>query len=304
MYSVLVFVSVTGTMIFRYYPLSNANIIGTYTLLDTRCSATSLAAALLANSPAYLLAAAINASAAAQALQQAAMVARLTAVQPLLAALQAEPQPSLRIVGMDPATQLVWMGIQNVICFVLPPSINSNPKGLVLYVGDGSSGEYYPDALGDGDLPMTNSSQGCSNFTVSPGVAVGPYTISLEDLTLWRPFVTIALNVDAASLSESSFVLYSETAGAVTLSWGIPADRASATDAVWALNSKGAVVYWFYTSCKCQTARGPTATNGTYSLRLARPAVPGGYSFELHPRNGSAAAAQAVDWIPWASIGW
>jgi hypothetical protein len=85
----------------------------------------------------------------------AAMKACLDAVQPLRAALLAEPPPSLNIAGLNTAAPLVWMGIQGRICYSIQPSANVNPKGLVLYVGNGASGSYYPRALGPaGNAPM------------------------------------------------------------------------------------------------------------------------------------------------------
>ena len=234
------------------------------------------------------------------------MGARLNAVQPLLEALLAEPQPSLSIVGLDPVTRLVWIGVTNFICFVLPPSINNNPKYLILWLGDdsGSSGDYYPDSLGNGDLPMPVESQGCTNFSVSQGVAPGLYTISMQD-PMGRPFAAISFNVDVATLTESAFSLYTQTTGAVTVSWSMPVSRASVTDAVWVLDSNGALAYRFYTSCGCQTTPGAVAVaSGTYVLMVTRPAVAGGYTFELHPQNGAAVATTATNWIPWSQILW
>ena len=232
------------------------------------------------------------------------MLSRLDAVQPLLSALLAEPPPSLTIVGQDPATRLVWMGVVNVICFVIPPSSNSNPKSLILWVGGDQSGDYYPNSLGSGDLAMPAGPQGCANFTVSRGVAVGPYTIALQGP--WgREFATVGLYADAATLVESAFTLFTATTGAITVSWGMPSSRASATDAVWVRNADGAVAYWFYTSCGCQTAPGRVAsTNGTHVVRVSKPVARGGYAVELHPSNGDAMAVAATDWIPWAQFNW
>ena len=99
------------------------------------------------------------------------MRARLDAAQPLLAALLAEPEPTLTIAGLDPANPLVWMGIQRQICFRIKASANTNPKGLVLYIGGSTT--YYVNALGAGNGPMPLDYQGCSNFSVSKGVAAG-----------------------------------------------------------------------------------------------------------------------------------
>jgi hypothetical protein len=82
------------------------------------------------------------------------MKARLDAAQPLRAALLAEQAPALTIAGVSAAVPLVWMGMPGRICYSIPPSDNVNPKGLVLYVGNGASGSYYPDVLGPGSAPM------------------------------------------------------------------------------------------------------------------------------------------------------
>jgi hypothetical protein len=68
----------------------------------------------------------------------------------------------------------------------------------------------------------------------------------------------------------------------------------------------GAVVYWFYTSCGCQTAPGNVASaTGKETIKLSKDAgASGPYTFKLHPGDGPAPAAVAADWIPWAKIGW
>ena len=71
-------------------------------------------------------------------------------------------------------------------------------------------------------------------------------------------------------------------------------------------SSQGAVVYWFYTSCSCQTAPGTVAAaTGKATFRLVKDASDqGAYTFKLHPGDGPAPAAVAADWIPWRKIGW
>ena len=290
----------------RFYSLQDSNVIGIYTLLPPRCTSKSLSAAKAANDPAGRLAASLAATATAKAASRAAAQARLDSVQPLLAALRAEPPASVTVAGLNASVPLVWMGVPGLICFRIPSYANINPKALVVYVGDGSSGTYFPGALGVGSQPLPAGPQGCTNFTFSRGVPTGPYTVALEDSSSGRAFAAVSFNAAKATLTEASFSVGFGYA-VVGLSWAMPAGQASATDAVWALDARGAVAYWFYTSCKCATTPGPApATNGTYALKVYKPAVPGGYRFELHPGNGSAVAAVVSDWITWpkAGAGW
>ena len=290
----------------RYYNLQNSNTIGFYTLLSPGCSYSDRASAQLANDPTTLLASAFKAASTAEAAQLAIMKARLDAVQPLRAALLAEPAPSLTIAGLNTAAPLVWMGMPRRLCYSIPPSANVNPKGLVLYIGDGASGSYYPNALGPaGNAPMPADPQACSNFAVSRGVAVERYTIALEDSATGSPFATVSLVADTASLSITAFTL-STTAITPTVAWSMPAKRASVGDKVKVYNPQGVVVYWFYTSCKCQTAPGSVAVaTGTLAFKLVKDTtVKGTYTFKLHPGGWTSVAAVATDWIPWTKIGW
>jgi hypothetical protein len=105
--------------------------MGYFTVLAAPCPAANLSAAAAANSPSTLLAATL----AVEAAQQAAMAARLDAVQPLLQALLAEPPASLNIAGLNATAPLLWLGTRQRLCYTIPPSANVNPKGLVLYLG-------------------------------------------------------------------------------------------------------------------------------------------------------------------------
>ena len=289
----------------RYYPLKDTDIIGLYTVLPANCTSASRSAALLANNPATLLTKRLATAAAAQSTVLATMKVRLDTAQPLLQALLAEAPPSLTIMGLSASKPLVWMGIPGVICYRIPPSANVNPKGLVLYVGSGAAGSYYPNALGAGNGPMPAGPLACSNFTVSRGVAVGLYTIALEDSSTGSLFATVSFSADIAFLSYTTYTL-TTTSIKPTVSWSISAARASVTDQVRVYNSLGTVVYWFYTSCKCQTANGTIAApTGTFTYTLLKAgSVVGGYKAKLHPGGWPAVAAVATDWIPWAKIGW
>ena len=286
----------------RYYNLQDSNIISFYTVLPSGCSAESRAAALLANDPATILSNSLTAAAAAEAAQLAAMKARLDAVQPLLAALLEEPEPTLTIAGLDPANPLVWMGMRGQICFRIPASANTNPKGLVLYLGDSTT--YYDKALGAGNNPMPADYQGCSNFSVSKGVAVGKYIISLENSGTGSVFATVGFFADKASLTCTAFS-YATSFGTVTLAWKMPVARASVNDTVRVVNTRGTVVNCFYTSCKCQKTPGALAVpTGSFAFRIFKGTVPGGYLFELHPGGFDPLSAVAPNWIPWSKFGW
>ncbi len=284
----------------RYYNLQDINTIGFYTVLPSSCSSSSKAAAQLANDPATLLTSFFNTAAAAEAEQLATMKTRLDAVQPLRAALLAEPEATITIADLNPLFPLVWMGIQGIICFRIPVSANVNPKKLVLYIGASTSS--YANALGAGNSPMPVDYQGCSNFSVSTNVAIGKYIIALENPATGSAFATVGFSVDRATLACISF---STITGTVTVSWVMQTARASVKDTVRVVNKRGAVVYWFYTSCKCQTAPGVLAVpTGSFPFKIYKGTVSGGYLFELHPGGLNPIAAVAPDWIPWSKIGW
>jgi hypothetical protein len=234
------------------------------------------------------------------------MKSRLDAVAPLLATLTAELPSSLTITGLDPTTRRVWAGTLSQMCFRIPPSANVNPKNLLLYVGDGSAGTFYPTALGAaGNAPLPADYQGCTNFVASAGVPPGPYTIVMQDTTTGTAFTDIGFNLVKASVAFSALV---PGAAALTLTttWNIPADLATVKDMVRVTNSKGTVVFWYYTSCKCQTAPGadPVPT-GSFAFRLLKlNSVPGGYTLTLSPGGGNVVAAVGPNWIPWAKLGY
>jgi hypothetical protein len=172
----------------------------------------------------------------------------------------------------------------------------------VLYIGGSTS--YYTNALGAGNNPMPQDYQGCSNFTVSKGVAVDKYVIALEDSANGRVFATVGFFADKASLACTAFT-YSTSFGTVTVAWTMLVTRASVNDTVRVVNSRGTIVNWFYTSCKCQKAPGTLAVpSGSFAFKIFKPTVPGGYIFELHPGGRNPLSAVAPNWIPWARFGW
>ena len=137
------------------------------------------------------------------------------------------------------------------------------------------------------------------------GVPVGPYTIIMQDTTTGSTFADIRFNLVKATVAFSALV---PGAAALTLTttWNIPADLASVNDMVKLTNSQGTVVFWYYTSCKCQTAPGADAApTGTFAFRLLKlNSVPSGYTLTLHPGGGNVVAAVGPSWIPWAKLGW
>jgi hypothetical protein len=232
------------------------------------------------------------------------MLARLDAAQPVLAALLAEPPPSLAIDGLNASAPLIWLGVPGRICFSVPPSANAAPKALVLYIGSTSATTSYVNVLGPANGALPADAQACVNFTVSRGVPAGPYNIALESAFSSSALALVSFEADKVSLTCTAFA-YATTFGTATLAWSLPAARASASDTVRIVNAAGTVINWFYTSCKCQSAPGAAAVAaGSFSIRVFKGSVLGGFTFELHPGGLDRVAAVAPDWIPWAKFGW
>jgi len=288
----------------RYYPLKDANIIGQYTVLAAGCAAGDKAVAVASNSPAAILSSSLAAATAAQTAQLAAMKARLDAVQPLLATLSAELPPSLTITGYS-SGQRLWAGTPQQICYYLPPSGNVNPKNLVLYVGDGSSGTFYPTGLGAAGGPLPTDYQACVPFMTSPGVPIGSYSIALQDTTTGNAFTTVGLQTGVATVLFSA-MMPGAAALTLTMTWNINAALASPQDTVKVINSQGNVIFWIYTSCNCNTAPGATAVpKGSSSVKIMKlNSVPGGYLVKLFPGGGNVVGAIGPNWVPWAKLGY
>jgi hypothetical protein len=293
----------------RYYNLQDSNVIGHYNVLSSGCSSKGRAAAQLANDPATFLASRLAAAASTATVHLSAMQLRLDALEQLQAAVLAQPAASLSIEGLGSAAPFVWIGLKQRICYAIPAYRNVGPKGLVLYLGNGAAGSYYPEALGAGNAPLPAGPTGCADFTVSRGVAAGRYTIALEDSATGGLFATVSFAADRASIAVVSYAL-SGSGLALTVRWRVPAARASPGDRVVVYGPRGAVAHWFYTSCNCQAAPGSAADPaGTFEFDLVRvedPSVRGAYLAKLHPElgGGREAAAVAPDWVPWARLGW
>ena len=284
--------------------MRDSDTIGYFTVLAAPCPAANLSAAATANNRSTLLAATL----AVEAARQAAMAARLDAVQPLLQALLAEPEASVNITGLNATAPLVWLGTRQRLCFTIPPSANVNPKGLVLYTGSAPAGNSWVGVLiisGGSVLPQ--AAQACVNVTVSLSMRVGIYTIALEDSSTARTFAHVTFNTGNGVASFSAAV-FSTTSVLLTVAWSIDAAHASRFDTVRIVDTQGGTAYWFYTSCKCQTAPGPTAqaaVTGSVTYRLFKAgSVKGGYTPQLYPGGGPTAARSAANWIPWTRAGW
>jgi len=112
-------------------------------------------------------------------------------------------------------------------------------------------------------------------------------------------FFLATANVDFASYG------YSKNALQLTIKWTVSKSKATPDDVVKLYNSKGNVVYWFYTSSG-QSSPGATASaSGSLLIKIARAgAVAGGYDLGFFPHGGEFEAANAPDWIDWKKIGW
>jgi cathepsin B len=288
-----------------------SNTIGQFTVLPRGCSASALKAALVSNDRATIFAAQQTAANTAQTRLLAEMKARLDVVQPLLSQLATEQPASIDITGLNPTRPLMWVnGPLSQVCYRLPPSGNVNPKALVLYVGDASSYSFYPTGLtGAGtDKPLPADYQGCVNVNIAAGIPAGAYTIKLVDTTklpVQTMLASISFTAGQASVGFDSYTLEA-TRIVLKVSWSVAANLASPTDTVKVLNSAGTVVYWFFTSCGCQTTPGGAAVpQGFVNVAvLKQNAVPGGYTPKLYPEGGAAVAAVGQNWVNWAQIGW
>ena len=235
------------------------------------------------------------------------MTARLNAVQPLLSTLLAEPLPSIAVPAvLNPSAPVLWIGTTMALCYALPASVNVNPKALTLFVGPNPSGSYYANALGPSASPLPAAPQACLNVSLPTSIPTGTYTIAMQDSTIGRGMTALTFSAGNANAMFSALV-NGATAVTLTVSWTIDAPHASPADLIQIVNSAGGVVFWFYTSCKCQTLPGPgalAATSGGVSFQIVKAgAVKGGYTPRLLPGGGSLAGRSGPNWVPWASLG-
>uniref|UniRef100_A0A7S4L7T5 Uncharacterized protein n=2 Tax=Guillardia theta TaxID=55529 RepID=A0A7S4L7T5_GUITH len=281
-------------------------------LSSDMCTATELKRVEQLNDPIARLSAKIAALQAAEAKTQELMNSRLDAAEAVLSQMAAagatEPVPELSISGMSSSHPVLWAtGAQQEVCYVVPPSLNLNPKALVLYEGDGSSGNYYPDGLqGAGfSSPVPDSAEGCVNVVLSEGLPDGAsYTLKLQKQ--WTPvFATIAFSIGKAAVSFKGYQ-YSSTTLQLTIGWSVTSSLAQPKDTVKVWNSAGNLVTWFFTSCACQTQPGTaTSAQGQKVIEISKQdAVLGGYKLGLFPGGGDVKVAVGDQWIDWKAIGW
>ena len=290
--------------LYRYFPISGSNTIAYFTVLPSGCSPADLAAAAAANNPINTL----NIILAKQAAQWAAVSARLEAVQPLLQTLLAEPAPSLTVPGMNPTAPVLWLGTPLQMCYVIPFSMNVNPKALVLFdgAGWGTGSSWYPNALGANASPLPVAAQDCVGISIPATLSVGIYSIVIQDSTNGGVIASTTFSAGSGIVYFSSLT-FGPGALILTVSWTVDAAHASTQDLIQIIDPVGAVFFWFYTSCQCQTQPGPgavAATTGTTSFQIILAgAVKGAYTPVLLPGGGSLPAMSGTDWVPWNLMG-
>jgi len=284
-------------------------------LAPTECDAASISAAINANSPMTALAAKLEQIKVQEASQQADEDARLDIVEPMLSSLHAAPTGSAEkqqaseiiLSGTDPEDPVLWASAAaSQLCYTVPSAQNVNPKAMVLYAGDGTSGSFYPTGIQKAGFedPLPAEAQGCIETSFSPGLADGLYTIKLQKQ--WTPiFATKTFFLANANVDFSGYA-YSSKQLSIWISWSVTQAKATVTDVVKIYNSEGAVIHWFYTSCACQDQPAETASHhGEVQINLLRAGTSlGGYDLGFFPAGGEFEAANAPDWIDWKAIGW
>jgi len=280
-----------------------------------QCDSAAITAAIMANSPVTALSAKLAEIKAQEATDQAAQDARLEVAEPMLEKLHDAPTGSavtdqaaeIILSGTNADDPVLWASAAaSEICYTLPSSQNINPKAIVLYAGDGSSGSYFPTGIQRAGFedPLPAESQGCIQTTFSPGLTDGLYTIKLQKQ--WTPiFATKTFYLANANVDFSGYA-YTDRQLSLWISWSVTRTKATPTDVVKVYNSEGAVIYWLYTSCACQDEPAQTASYaGEVQISLLRSGThPGGYDIGFFPAGGEFEAANAPDWIDWKAIGW
>jgi cathepsin B len=292
--------------------LDSAKTVALFTVLPSGAAADDLKAALVQNDPAAIMQAAVTVATRVRDQELSDMKARLDQAKAIIEKVQAEIPASVSISGVDATNPLVWSsGPPLQVCYRVPASANVNPKALVLYVGGPESLSNYPTGLtGAGvDKPLSTDYQGCATAMVSAGIPPGKYTIKLVDLTK-APIQTMLAGttfyLSTATVSFTGYGMQGGTQLVLSTAWSIDPARASPSDTVKIVNSQGKTVYWFFTSCKCQTAPGTAAAaTGQVDVSVFKTnAVPGGYTARFLPGGGAVVAATSPSWIQWARIGW
>ena len=287
----------------EYYPafIDDSATVGFYSVIE--CNATSkLEPALIANNPIATLQAENAAVAAAASAQQVVMTARLNASQSLIQVLKAEAPASVTLPPLSTAYPWIWFGGQaQPVCYSLPPSINMNPKHLVLLAANG--GAYSNTILGPYASPLPLPASGCINFTVPTSVGTGSFTMALEDSTSGNYIAGVAFTGDIVSISYSAISYLAGTSGWVqlTVTWSLTGAHATKKDVIKLLDQSGRLVIMHATG---GISSGSTVVKITYPKAPAKPYPKGGFTANFYPNNGTLWAATALNWIPWSSFGW
>ena len=291
----------------NFYPafIDGSATVAFYTVVE--CNATStLAPALVANNPVATLQAEAAAAAAAAAAAQVEMTARLSASQSLIQVLKAEAPAAVTLPPLSTAYPWIWFGGQpQPVCYTLPPSININPKQLVLLTAGG--GAYSNTLLGPEANPLPLAAAACINFTVPASVGPGSFTMALEDSTSGNYIAGVSFTGDIVSLSYSGLAYSLGPKGWVelTVTWSLSQAHATKHDVIKLMDQSGNVVVTFKTAVKgAVVASGSTVFKISYPQPPALPYPPGGFVANFYPNGNTLWAATALDWIPWSALGW
>eukprot|EP00287_Rhodomonas_sp_CCMP768_P002163 CAMPEP_0196737478 /NCGR_PEP_ID=MMETSP1091-20130531/15198_1 /TAXON_ID=302021 /ORGANISM="Rhodomonas sp., Strain CCMP768" /LENGTH=1109 /DNA_ID=CAMNT_0042081333 /DNA_START=9 /DNA_END=3338 /DNA_ORIENTATION=+ len=286
-----------------------ADVLGVITV-TADCSAATMDQIAEDNDMMALFPAAVAAKQQEEAAAQAEANQRLDAAEAVSTTILAEGSPSLEIAGTDGINPIVWSSSGPMtVCAVIPLSMNTNPKHLILFVGDGSSGSFYETGLVN-QGPAINapeSNEFCVETGVSPGIPGGHYTIGLQSSQLLASvqFTNAFAWVGIMEYNPGQDFGYNYLD--IKILWQVTEAQAQAYDSIQVKDSAGNLMAWFYTSCSCDTQVGATAVpNAEHTLRIWmwQYYVPGGLTVSFHPNSGAFIAATAPAWIPWASIGW
>lgn len=268
--------------------------LGNYTVLLANASGADVANASAASGPFAYFAATTAALAAANAATSAAMQARLAIRGNISAQLQAVPAPFLNITNMMPGNK-IWTGGQTVLCYYVPPYMNTPQKSVQAY--DGNLYTLFAGKVitsGDGDLGPAN--QGCVIVVIS----VIPVTITtLFGLGYPTGSDTLLANTGPFTYNRVGLLWnsHSTTGGQIklVLTWQMYFGSVSKTDVVRLLDPNGTLYSWVYAQSGSQTVpTGALNTLGTATLYVnVANSVRGVYTAYFHPANTTLYAQQA-----------
>lgn len=275
-----------------------------YDVLD-KCPAPALAAARLANDNIAAFRAGLLTAGRAAAAVQAAMSARLNASRALVQRLQAEPVANVTIPALASSAWVWFGGDPQPVCYRLPDSVNSllSSKFLVLIA---PSGAYTGSAvLGPAGSPLPTAASACVSFAVPRSFGAGPFTLAVQDGASGNYLAGFAFAADVLSVAVTG-LSYGPGWIRLTVVWSLQASHASAQDTVKVIDKAGKVVLSFLPS-QVVSPRGLAAPSGNYSFTLKKTSPPspaGGFAVKMYPANQPVAAGTALNWVPWANLGW